>query len=159
MDATELIHLEARLLDQYRYCDWLDLFTDDVRYWAPASHDATAPDGVVNHIYDDRQRMEDRVFRLTEKHAHAQAPPSRTCRVLTDLHEESPSALWNGAPPCDLVIGATFTIAALRAGEQQVLFGWSTHGIRSTGAGPLIAVKKVVLLTCEEPVRNLSFPL
>ncbi|MEM8662420.1 MAG: hypothetical protein AAGF35_16165, partial [Pseudomonadota bacterium] len=34
-ECAALLHFEARLLDQKRYEQWLDLYTDDAIYWIP----------------------------------------------------------------------------------------------------------------------------
>jgi 3-phenylpropionate/cinnamic acid dioxygenase small subunit len=34
-EVEQLLYWEARLLDERRFHAWLDLFTDDVRYWMP----------------------------------------------------------------------------------------------------------------------------
>ena len=34
-DVADFLYLEAELLDQHRFHEWLDLFADDVRYVAP----------------------------------------------------------------------------------------------------------------------------
>src|SRR5215831_2746078 len=33
--VEQFLYREARLLDERRFHDWLDLFTDDLRYWMP----------------------------------------------------------------------------------------------------------------------------
>ncbi len=37
-----VIH-EARLLDELRFDEWLDLFTEDGRYWMPLEYGQTDP--------------------------------------------------------------------------------------------------------------------
>ena len=32
-DVEQFLYREARLLDERRFHEWLELFTDDVRYW------------------------------------------------------------------------------------------------------------------------------
>src|SRR5688572_25019993 len=34
-EVEQLYFLEAELLDDGRFADWLEYFTDDLRYWAP----------------------------------------------------------------------------------------------------------------------------
>ncbi len=41
-----LVH-EARLLDERRFEDWLDLFTDDGWYWVPIEPDQDNPHDTV----------------------------------------------------------------------------------------------------------------
>src|SRR5205085_356998 len=35
-EVEQFLYREARLLDERRFNEWLDLFTDDVRYWMGA---------------------------------------------------------------------------------------------------------------------------
>ena len=76
-----LLEREARLLDQHRYEDWLRMFTPECVYWAPGRPDGGDPRTEIAVIFDDRRRLEDRVFRLRTGYAWSQAPRSRTdCR-------------------------------------------------------------------------------
>jgi len=34
--GVELVHREARLLDEQRWDDWLALYAEDCEYWMPA---------------------------------------------------------------------------------------------------------------------------
>lgn len=63
---------EARLADENRYDDWLSLWTEDVEYWVPANHDDYDPDEHVSIIYDNRERLQDRIARLNSGGAWAQ---------------------------------------------------------------------------------------
>lgn len=35
LEIEDFYYMEADLLDEHRYEEWLDLFTEDARYWAP----------------------------------------------------------------------------------------------------------------------------
>lgn len=87
-DATEAagwLYYEARLLDDRRLIDWLELCTDDVVYWIPANHDGGDPRTEVSVVLDDRRRLEDRVHWILGGRSHAQRPPSRTIRQVTNV--------------------------------------------------------------------------
>ena len=75
---------EAQLLDEARYADWLELFTADAWYWVPTEPGQASPLETVSLIYDDRKLLETRVRRLMGTGAHAQAPPSRTSRIIAN---------------------------------------------------------------------------
>src|SRR5439155_10042637 len=53
--GVELVHREARLLDEQRWDDWLALFVEDCEYWMPAwKADGTPtanPQAELSHIY------------------------------------------------------------------------------------------------------------
>ncbi|ETX00272.1 MAG: hypothetical protein ETSY2_39415, partial [Candidatus Entotheonella gemina] len=38
LDVEAFLYREARLLDDRKFRDWLDLLTEDVRYWMPTRH-------------------------------------------------------------------------------------------------------------------------
>jgi benzoate/toluate 1,2-dioxygenase beta subunit len=75
--AVEFLYREARLADEARYAEWLDLWTDDGVYWVPATTDPGAdPDRHLSHIYDNRARLDTRVKLLQTGHRYSQEPPS-----------------------------------------------------------------------------------
>src|SRR3954470_17125383 len=79
-----LLEREARLLDHLRYEDWLGLFVPECIYWVPATPNAGDPRREVAVMFDDRRRLEDRVYRLRTGFAWSQAPASRTVRLITN---------------------------------------------------------------------------
>ena len=48
-----VIH-EARLIDQHRLEEWLDLFTDDGIYWMPLEWGQTDPKLTTSLMYEDK---------------------------------------------------------------------------------------------------------
>ena len=92
-EIEELLHHEARLLDEGRFHEWLELFTDDVRYWMPiretlqGSSDGLHPEGppTTAIIDDDKAFLTMRVKRLDTGLAHSETPPSRTCHLITNV--------------------------------------------------------------------------
>lgn len=84
--VEDLLYLEARLLDEWRLDEWLELYTDDARYIVPATD---APDGDPDRdlvlIDDDRGRMQSRVERLNSRRAHREYPHSNTRHMVTNV--------------------------------------------------------------------------
>ena len=37
-EVEDFLYMEAELLDERRLREWLELFTDDLRYWMPVRH-------------------------------------------------------------------------------------------------------------------------
>lgn len=81
--VQELLHREARLLDDGQLEQWLELFTDDAQYWLPIGDEDDPREPSL--IRDTRAGMEERVFRLTKTLAHAQNPASRTQHDVTNV--------------------------------------------------------------------------
>ena len=84
------MYREARLLDERRFDDWLALFAEDATYWIPARE--TRPDGdkasapeELALIADDKKFLIERVRRLQSPLAHAERPPSRTRRFVSNV--------------------------------------------------------------------------
>ena len=92
-EAEEFLFLEARLLDERRYAEWLDLLTDDIHYWMPIRRTTTAAEsdreftkiGGMAFFDDDKATLAMRVDRLAVGRAWAEDPPSRTRRLLTNI--------------------------------------------------------------------------
>ncbi len=94
-EIQQFVAREVFLLDERRFDEWLELFTDDVRYWMPVVVTAddprlavAGPDGLA-WFDDDRESLALRVRRLRSPQAHAETPGSRTRRFasLTSVEE------------------------------------------------------------------------
>jgi 3-phenylpropionate/cinnamic acid dioxygenase small subunit len=87
---------EAWLLDERKFTEWLDLFTDDVLYFMPRrknvlrreAHREVTPLGDLSLIEDDRRYLEMRVARLDTGMAWGEDPPSRTRHLVGNLVAE-----------------------------------------------------------------------
>ena len=84
---------EAWLLDERRFKEWLDLFTDDVLYFMPRrknvprreAHREVTPLGDLAILEEDKRYLEMRVARLETGMAWAEDPPSRTRHLIGNL--------------------------------------------------------------------------
>ena len=92
---------EAWLLDERKFKEWLDLFTDDVLYFMPRRknvprrelHRELTPLGDLAILEEDKRYLEMRVARLDTGMAWAEDPPSRTRHLIGNLEA---TALENG---------------------------------------------------------------
>ena len=73
---------EARLLDQQRLEDWLDLFTEDGHYWMPVEWGQTDPKLTTSLMYEDKLLLRIRIDRLKGKATYSQSPKSRCHHML-----------------------------------------------------------------------------
>ena len=80
--AEALLHREARLLDEGRLEDWLELFVPECLYWMPMTPGGGDPTSEVTLAFDDRRRLEDRVSWLRSAYIWSQIPRSRTRRMI-----------------------------------------------------------------------------
>ena len=154
-DAEDFLYREAALLDEGRLDEWLALFTDDARYRLPiASGDDALEPALVD---DDRDRLAERVFRLTSTQAHAQLPPSQT---VHDVHNVQVEDLSED----EVLVRCNLTVHELRVGgpEQvglgrlRVLPARAVYVLR-LGTPLRIRSKTVYLLERELPLMNIAF--
>src|SRR5215471_16550152 len=96
-----LIH-EARLLDERRFREWMELFTEDGSYWVPAVPGQQSPFDQASLFYDDRDLMRTRVERLEHPRIHVQTPPSRTAHIVGNVTVEP------AGKPNEYVVHSTF---------------------------------------------------
>jgi 3-phenylpropionate/cinnamic acid dioxygenase small subunit len=93
LEVETFYYDEAALLDQRRYREWLDLFTDDTHYWMPVRRTKASNqlDGEFSRLgdmafFDDNKAMLTmRVRRLETGYAWAEEPPSRTRHLVTNV--------------------------------------------------------------------------
>ena len=114
-----LLERETRLLDQLRYEDWLKLYTPECIYWVPSTPGAGDPRREVSVMFDDRRRLEDRVYRLRTGFAWSQAPASRTVRLVTNVE-----VFATGSDESRMT-RSNFLITEFWGDETRILSGWT----------------------------------
>lgn len=144
---------EADLLDDMDAEAWLALWAPECCYWVPCNgrDDSTDPQRQVSIIYDDRARLEDRIYRLLSSAAHSQRPRSRMRRVVGNIRFEVREG--------EVHTRSNFLLAELRRGRQEIWSGVSQHRLLPAGDGFQIRAKTVLLTQSDEPIDNLTFLL
>lgn len=155
-EAEAFLFREARLLDEARLDEWLALFADSCTYVLPIVDDGSELEPSL--ILDDRRRLEERIFRLNETRAYAQEPPSRTQHNISNIEVLDDSA-GGTRVLCNLTL---FEVrigdaSQLDLGRPQVLAGRCEYLLSGAPPDVRIARKKVLLLTRDVPMSNLSF--
>ena len=145
-----LLYREARLLDQGQFEGWLSLYIPECLYWVPATPRGGDPRKEVAIAFDDRRRLEDRVYRLRTGYAWSQVPPSRTARLVSNVE------VFGTEQRSAYMVRSTFVISELRAGETRRLAGWYGHRIAEHDGRWQILVKQVNLIDCDQNLRNPS---
>jgi benzoate/toluate 1,2-dioxygenase beta subunit len=146
-----LLEREARLLDQGRFEDWLALYAAECIYWIPATPGGD-PRREVAVAFDDRRRLEDRIYRLRTGHAWSQAPASRTVRLVTNVEVFASRGER-------LMVRSNFLTADFRNGETRYWCGWCGHRLRPRDGRHEIEVRQVNLIDCDQSLRNPSIIL
>ncbi|MEC9262092.1 MAG: aromatic-ring-hydroxylating dioxygenase subunit beta [Pseudomonadota bacterium] len=83
--VTAFLNLEADMLDNKEYHDWLELWNDDGFYIVPVDHDVTDYSAAVNVAYDDKEMRELRVARLTSGDAVSTVGAEKTVRTVSGV--------------------------------------------------------------------------
>ena len=146
------LNLEARLLDQGRFEEWLGLFAEECLFWVPGSPGGD-PKREVAVTFDDRRQLEGRIYRLRTGYAWSQVPPSRTSRIVSNVEA------FGAAGEAVCMLRSTFLITEFRNGETRSFAGWNAHRLARSSGGWKILVKQINLLCCDQNLRNPSFLL
>jgi 3-phenylpropionate/cinnamic acid dioxygenase small subunit len=144
------IEREARLLDQLRFDEWLALYAPECVYWVPATPEAGDPRREVAISFDDRRRMEDRIFRLRTGYAWSQAPKSRTLRMVSNVE------VFATARADARMVRSNLLISEFRVDGTRFLSGWCGHRFVQHAGRWLIEVRQVNLIDCDQSLRNPS---
>jgi 3-phenylpropionate/cinnamic acid dioxygenase small subunit len=152
-EFRRLLEREARLLDQLRYDDWLALYAPECVYWVPSTPNAGDPRREIAIMFDDRRRLEDRVYRLRTGFAWSQAPASRTVRLVTNVE------VFSTASEAVRMLRSNFLISEFWSDETRMLAGWAGHRVMRNEGGWLIQAKQVNLIECDQSIRNPSIIL
>ncbi len=128
-EAEAVIYREARMLDEQRFTEWLELFTEDVLYWMPAWKDDTTrssdPDRELSLIYyRGKDNLKDRVDRMTS----GLSPVSRILPRV--VHSVTNVMIDEAAGDRGTVFSSFVTHAfAPRTDKVSVHFGQYQHGL------------------------------
>jgi 3-phenylpropionate/cinnamic acid dioxygenase small subunit len=143
------LYREARLMDEHRYEEWLALWADEARYWVPCNDDDIDPSRQVSIIYDDRERLQQRVERLMSGSVLAQDPKPRLRRLISNIEVEAKGG--------DVVVQSNFILGFARGDTQQIWAGRSIHWLARAGDGFKIREKKVLLINADQEMPLLQF--
>ncbi|RLA10079.1 MAG: hypothetical protein DRQ54_00705 [Gammaproteobacteria bacterium] len=148
--VTKFLYLEADLMDEHRFDEWLALWSSELLYWVPCNDDDIDPARQVSLIYDDRVALENRIARLQSPAAHSQIPRSRLRRVLSNI-------VINDKGAGVVEVSSNFILAESRHHRQNIFAGKSIHTLVEQENNLLMAQKKVLLIDNDDYINNLSF--
>jgi 3-phenylpropionate/cinnamic acid dioxygenase small subunit len=152
-EFRRLVEREARFLDQLRYDNWLAMYTAECVYWVPSTPGAGDPRREISVMFDDRRRLEDRIYRMRTGFAWSQAPASRTVRLVTNVE------VFATARDDTRMVRSNFLISEFWGDETRVLTGWAGHRVVRDDTAWKIQAKQVNLIDCDQSIRNPSIIL
>jgi len=150
----EFLIAEPRLLDERRFREWMELFTEDGTYWVPSVPGQASPFDQASLFYDDRDLMRTRVERLEHPRIHVQTPPSRTAHLVGNVLVEQADEAKG-----EYVIGSTVIVVEYRDDAQRIFAGRQHHRLRRDGASFRIVQKRVDLINCDSAFEAIAVPI
>jgi 3-phenylpropionate/cinnamic acid dioxygenase small subunit len=151
--CRRFLEREARLLDQGNLDAWAAIFSPECLYWVPATPSGGDPRREVAVSFDDRRRLEDRLYRLQTDYAWSQQPQSRTVRLISNVE------VFSTDEAATYMVRSNFTTNELRGNDPRTLTGWNAHRLQKYGDTWLIRIKQVNLINCDQNLRNPSLIL
>ena len=155
VEIEDFLFHEADLLDNWRLDEWLALMTDDAAYFVPPNDRPDADHRfTLFTIADDIVRLRERVIRLKDPNCHAEYPPSRTRRLITNVR-------ITGSDGGVISVEANFAVHRYRRGEPVREFvGHYRHKLRRVNGALKIAERSAILDAHElGPMGSVSFIL
>ena len=142
---------EARLIDQHRFEEWLDLFTEDAYYWMPLEWGQTDPRLSTSLLYEDKLLLRIRVERLKGNRTFSQKPKSRCHHVLQTPQIDKRDEAGN-----EYVTWTPMHYVETRLDEQDLYAAWATHTLTTVGGVLKIKLKRVDLVNCDAALRSIQ---
>ena len=152
-DIESFLFREARLLDERRFEEWMNLFAEDGYYWVPAYPGQEDPYQAVSIFFDDRELMKTRLSRLHHPQIHAQKPPSRTCHFLSNIEIDEAYGERD-----QILVYSTLMMMEYRLDKQTSYGGRCRYLLRKKDSGFEIAWKRVDLINCDGVFEPLAVP-
>jgi p-cumate 2,3-dioxygenase beta subunit len=139
-EIEDLFYHEAELLDAWKLDDWLALMTDDATYYVPPNDKPDADHRfTLFTIADDIVRLRERLIRLKDPNCHAEYPPSRTRRLITNVRV-------TGVDGDTISAAANFAIHRYRrGGAHQEFVGRYRYKLRRVSGMLKIAERRAIL--------------
>jgi 3-phenylpropionate/cinnamic acid dioxygenase small subunit len=158
--VEDFFYLEAELLDERKLREWLELLTDDVRYWKPIRHNpAERPDEIAQELSkpgdgyyfdDNKESLRLRVERVYSRTAWSEIPPSRTRHLVSNVRVKKDDGT-------EIEVHSNFLVYRTRMESDKDLFvGTRQDILRRVDGGFKIARRTIVLDQAVLDAKNIS---
>jgi 3-phenylpropionate/cinnamic acid dioxygenase small subunit len=153
-DVIGFVYREARLLDEQRFDEWLDMFAEDGRYWMPLEHGQTDRRLTASLMDEDLLLLRIRVERLKGIRTYSQKPKSRSHHVL-----QTPQVDVFDAEAGRFVVWTAMHYLETRQDRQDLYAAWATHELGVVDGALRIRMKRVDLVNCNSAFGSIQlFP-
>jgi 3-phenylpropionate/cinnamic acid dioxygenase small subunit len=150
-ELIDFVVREARLIDQQRFDEWLDMYAEDAFYWMPLEWNQTDPRLTCSLMYEDKLLLSIRVERLKGARTFSQKPKSRCHHVLQTPQVDSRDAAANS-----YVTWTAMHYVETRLEEQTLYAAWATHHLSVENGKLKIKLKRVDLINCDAAFGNIQ---
>ncbi len=164
-EIEEFLFGEAETLDERNIEDWLDLLTDDIRYWMPMRRNVKfgeldreyTREGVdINWFDEGKDTLERRVKQILTGVHWAEEPLSRICHFVTNV--QILSATPSVSDPTEVKVKCRFLVYRNRVQtETDFLIGKREDTLRRVDGAWKIAERKIILDQNVLMAKNLTF--
>ena len=148
---AKLIYHEARLLDEKRFDEWYELFTEDAYYWVPLAPGQTDPLTHNSLAYEDKLLLKLRIERLKQPTAFSQKPASRCLHVL-----QAPELDRSDAARGEFTLRTPFIYTETRGEESQRYAATAWHTLVRADQGLRIRLKRVDILNADAALPSIQ---
>ncbi len=157
-DIVEFLYMEAQLLNDRRFEEWLTLFTEDGYEWVPSRLDQTSKTEQLSLFYDDMEKLHYRINRLRHPAIHSQIPHPNATRLLSNIVVEE-----DGGKKKETVVRACFMMVEAREVpveeyRQRLFGGYYRYRLQPSAEGWKVRGKEVYLMNCWDYHSNLGLP-
>ncbi len=163
-EVEDFLYREADLLDERRYEEWLDLFTEDAHYWMPLRRNVprekperefTRQGADANWFDEGKDTLRRRVRQILTGIHWAEEPPSRICHIISNIQLMPEAPLGHG--PGEVGVRSRFIVYRNRLEtETDFLVGKREDLLRREEGDWRIARRKIVLDQSVLLAKNLS---
>jgi 3-phenylpropionate/cinnamic acid dioxygenase small subunit len=134
---------EARLLDERKLDDWLNLWTPEGRYWAPRKQGQENPFDHVSLFWEDAMLREVRVRRVNHERNWSQQPHTYGSRLVGNVMVDGVDSAGR------VIVRSSLQLTEYRT-EARQLGATVFHKLVATESGGWsIYLKRVNLTNCE----------
>jgi 3-phenylpropionate/cinnamic acid dioxygenase small subunit len=150
-ELARFIYKEARLLDEKRFDEWYELFTEDAHYWVPLAPGQTDPLTHNSLAYDDKLLLKLRIERLKQPTAYSQKPASRCLHVL-----QAPELDRSDTGRGEFTMRTPFIYTETKGDESQRYAATAWHTLVQSNQGLRIRLKRVDILNADTALPSIQ---
>lgn len=143
-DLINFVIREARMLDEQRFDEWVDLFSEDGHYWMPVEWRQTDPILTTSLMYEDKLLLRIRAERFKGNRTFSEKPRTRSHHVL-----QTPQVDRRDDASGHYTLWTAMHYVETRLDQQTLYAAWATHSLVTENDQLRIKMKRVDLVNCD----------